>query len=321
MPNITRRDFIKLTTVASSAIGIGMLTGGTIFNPMQAFSARFDIQGPFSTQQLNNKVEMPIFGFGTANLKGENGKNAILTAIQSGYKLIDTASRYNTEREVGEAVIYSGVPREELFITSKLWNDKGTIDETIESFNESLAKLKMNYIDLYLIHFPQPKKFGDKWLERDINVWRAMEQLYKQGKIKAIGISNFYPHHLEAFLPECEIKPAVNQIEIHPFYVEDKLIEICRHHKMAIQAYSPLARGKEALSNPILQKIADKYNKTSAQVMLRWSMQKGFVPLPRSINPTRIKENIDVFDFSLTAKDMSLINGLKNTNKKIIPVS
>lgn len=318
---MTRRDFIKITTIASSAIGVSMLTGVGIFNPMQAFSARFDIQGPFSTQRLNNKVEMPIFGFGTANLKGEQGKQAILTAIESGYKLIDTASRYDTEREVGEAVIRSEVPREELFITSKLWNDIGTADEVIQSFNESLAKLRTDYVDLYLIHFPQPREFGDRWLERDINVWKAMEQLYKQGRIRAIGISNFYPNHLEAFLPECEIKPTVNQIEVHPFYVQDRLIEICRHHKIAIQAYSPLARGKEALLNPILQKIADKYNKTPAQIMLRWSMQKGFVPLPRSVNPNRIKENIDVFDFSLQAKDMSLINRLKNSNKKIIPLS
>ncbi|STQ86591.1 aldo/keto reductase [Helicobacter muridarum] len=321
MRDMTRRDFIKMTAIVSSTIGLGMLTKESIFTSAHAFSSRFQIQGPFSTQKLNNNVKMPIFGFGTYGLNGEKGVNAILNALNDGYRLIDTATRYDTEREVGEAVIRSKIPRDDIFITSKLWNDKTTSDETIESVNESLAKLKMDYIDLYLIHFPQPKKSGPKWLERDINVWEAMEKLYKQGKVKAIGISNFYPHHLEAFIPECNIKPMVNQIEVHPFYVDDKLIDICRHHKIAIQAYSPLARGKEALLNPVLKKIGNKYNKTVAQVMLRWSLQKGFVPLPRSANPDRIRENINVFDFSLNANDMSLINKLKVTNNKIIPIS
>lgn len=320
MQGITRREFMKMTGIVSSSIALGIFAENNLFNIANAASM-FNIQGPFSTQTLSNKVQMPILGFGTSGVRGEKGKEAILTAIQSGYRMIDTASIYNTEREVGEAVMRSGIPRDEIFITTKLWNDKGSAEEVLESFNESLVALKMDYVDLYLIHFPAPNQFKDRWLQRDIEVWEAMEQLYKDGRIKAIGISNFYPEHLHAFLPECKIKPMVNQIEIHPFYVEDRLIELCRHHKIVIQAYSPLAKGKEAFKDKILQKVATKHDKSVAQVMLRWSLQKGFIPLPRSTNADRIKENINIFDFALDSRDMSAINRLKSAKRKIIPIS
>ena len=318
MQEMTRRDFMKATAVAGSALGLGLMASGGLFSSAEAY-VHADMQGPFSTQMLRNKVEMPIFGFDTAFLQGDEGRETILSALQAGYKLIDTATDYGSEREVGEAIIASGMLREDVFITAKIRHNRNGDTNVENTLNASLAKLKTSYVDLYLLQFPF-QGGGKEGLQRDIEVWREMEALYESGRVRAIGISNFYPQHLESFLPLCRVKPMVNQIELHPFYVQDRLIEICRHHKMAIQAYAPLARGKGMLLDPTIQKLANRHRKTPSQIMLRWSIQKGFVPLPHSTDVDRIKENIDVFNFSLSVNDMSLLNKLKKANKKVIPL-
>lgn len=249
---------------------------------------------------LNNGVKMPILGFGVFQVAdGQDTEEAVYNAIKAGYRLIDTAQAYGNEEAVGKAIKRSGVPREELFITTKVWISHVTYEKTKEAFQESLNKLGLDYIDLYLIHQPYNDVYG---------AWRAMTELYKEGKIRAIGVSNFYPDRVVDFALNNEVVPAVNQIETHPFNQQVEAQEVMKEYGVQIESWGPFAEGKNGLfTNEILTEIGKKYSKSVAQVVLRWLIQRGVVVIPKSVKPERMAENIDVFDFQLSNEDMEKI--------------
>jgi 2,5-diketo-D-gluconate reductase A len=253
--------------------------------------------------RLNNGVEMPILGFGVFQVTDlAECERSVLDAINSGYRLIDTAQSYGNEEAVGNAIQKSSVPREELFITTKLWIQDQGIQGTKKAFETSLKKLKLDYLDLYLIHQP----YGDVYGE-----WRAMEELYKEGKVRAIGVSNFHPDRLMDLIVHHEILPAVNQIETHPFHQQADAQSFLMETNVQIESWGPFAEGKnDIFSNDLLQTIADKYQKSIAQVILRWLTQRGVVAIPKSVKKERMIENINIFDFELTADDMEAIKTL-----------
>lgn len=265
---------------------------------------------PFIT--LNNGIKIPQLGLGVWQAKdGKEVETAVEAAIECGYRLIDTAAVYGNETGVGRAIARSGVPREELFITTKVWNADQGYNQTLAAFEKSLQRLKLDYVDLYLIHWPVPAK--DMYLD----TWRALEKLYADGKVKSIGVSNFTPAYIERLLNESTVIPAVNQIELHPRLSQEQLREYCDEHNIAVESYSPLGgAGGDILSDPILQQIGDKYGKSTAQVVLRWHIQQGLIVIPKSVTPERIKQNIDIFDFTLSDGDMLSINTL-NTNTRV----
>lgn len=255
------------------------------------------------TTTLHNGVKMPMIGLGVYKAKeGDEVKQAVKTALEVGYRSIDTATVYENESGVGEAIRESGIPREDLFITTKVWNDDQGYEETLEAFEKSLKKLQMDYVDLYLIHWPVRGKYVD--------TYRALEKLYEEGKVRAIGVSNFHKHHLELLLPNCKVKPMVNQVELHPMLTQFELCNYCQDEQIQMEAWSPLMRGGEVFQHPIIQAIANKYEKTPAQVILRWDIQSGIVTIPKSVTPSRIKENFTIFDFALTEEEIRQINTL-----------
>ena len=261
---------------------------------------------------LNNDYKIPSIGFGTFRTpSGEETEQSVLNAIKAGYRHIDCAAAYGNEKSVGDAIRKSGIAREELFVTSKLWNDEKGYEKTIAAFNKTLEDLQLDYLDLYLIHWPIAKASKNNWQEANSESWRAFEDLYKQGKIKAIGVSNFLPHHFEPLLKTAKIKPMVNQIEFHPGMLQEETVEFCKKNNILVEAWAPFSNG-QILSNPVLTEIADKYNKSVAQLSLRWIIQKGIVPLPKSVTPERIKSNLDVFDFEISAQDSETIDKLTN---------
>ena len=261
--------------------------------------------------KLSNGVEIPCIGFGTWQTPdGDVAYEAVTSAIKAGYTHIDTAQAYGNEESVGKAIHDSGVARENLFITTKLWNSSHSYDLTMSSFEESLKKLGLTYVDLYLIHWPNPLPFRDHWEEANAETWKAMEELYEAGKIRAIGISNFRPHHIDALLKTAKIKPMVNQIRLCPGETQDEVVDYSRSQGMILEAYSPLGTGK-IFDVPEMQEIAEKYGRSIAQICIRWSLQRGYLPLPKSVTPSRIEENLKVFDFELAEEDMDLIAGLK----------
>ncbi|MDR1781429.1 MAG: aldo/keto reductase [Bacilli bacterium] len=256
---------------------------------------------------LSNGYEIPVIALGTWQATKEEGYNAVLYALQNGYSHIDTASIYNNEVEVGKAIKDSGRKREELFITSKVWNNVGTYDETIKAFNETLKKLDLDYLDLYLIHWPNPLKYRNCWKERNKDVWCALEDLYKKGKIKSIGVSNFNITHLKELERIWIVKPMVNQIRLCPGDTKDELVNYCKDNDIAIEAYSPFARG-DLFDNEELMAIANSYHKSIAQVILRWCYQKEWVSLPKSVTPERISSNLEIFDFVLSKDEIKIID-------------
>lgn len=261
--------------------------------------------------QLKNGVEIPCVGFGTWQMPDDStGVNAVRTALEAGYRHIDTAAIYGNEKSVGAAVKESGIAREEIFVTSKLWNDDHGYENTLAAFDRTMANLGMDYLDLYLIHWPNPLKYRDRWQEANAGSWKAMEELYDAGRIRAIGISNFRAHHIEALLETAKVAPMVNQIRLCPGDTQGELVTYCHAHQMLLEAYSPLGTGK-IFGISKLKKLAKKYGKTIAQIALRWSLQKGYLPLPKSITPDYIRQNIDVFDFELSDGDMRAITDLK----------
>lgn len=254
------------------------------------------------TVLLNNGIKMPALGFGTLELKDSIGINSVSQAISIGYRLIDDATIYGNEESVGLGIKKSGIDRKDLFISTKLWVSDMGYEGTKKAFELSLKKLGVEYIDLYLIHRPRGDVKGS---------WKAMEELYKEGKIKAIGVSNFDSTQLADLLAICKIKPVVNQIEINPFFQQFEMQRITEKFGIQVEAWSPFAQGRNGLfTNELLVNIGKKYNKTAAQVTLRWLIQRGIVTIPRTSNPDYMKENIDVFDFTLDDEDMKQISTL-----------
>ena len=263
-----------------------------------------------STVQLNNGTEMPWLGLGVFRATdGEEVISAVKTALDYGYRSIDTAAVYHNEKGVGTGIRESGVAREDIFLTSKVWNSDQGYQTTMEAFEASLEKLQTSYLDLYLIHWPKGKL--------SLETWKAMEELAQKGKIKAIGVSNFLEHHLNEFLPNCKITPAVNQVEFHPHLVQPNLLKYCQSNNIRLEAWSPIMKGR-VNDIPVLQALAAKYRKTPAQIVLRWDIQKGVVTIPKSVNPERIRSNAEIFDFEIHAEDMEKIDRL-DQNQRIGP--
>ncbi len=258
---------------------------------------------------LNDGNKIPIIGFGTYKSVKEDGVLAIKNALTKGYRLIDTAARYNNEEEVGKGIAEGGVDRKEIIVTTKLWRDNLGYKETKEAFELSLKKLGLTYIDLYLIHWPANAKNYSNWQKANADSWRAMEELQAEGKIRSIGVSNFWQEHLEALFQTANIIPAVNQIEFHPGYWQPELTAFCKENGITVESWSPLARGK-ILGNDVLNAIAEKHNRSVSQICLRWVIQHGVVVIPKSTTLQRIEENISIFDFALSEEEMQQINEL-----------
>lgn len=255
-----------------------------------------------STKTLHNGVEMPRFGLGVYKMTDkEAAVEAMVKAIRTGYKAIDTATVYDNEAEVGEAIRAGGVPREELFITSKVWNTDQGYDQTLRAFEASLKRLDMDYLDLYLTHWAIPDTFEE--------TYRAIERLYDEKLIRAAGVSNHQQHHLEKILAKANTKPMVNQIELHPQLTQESLREFCAAQDIAVTSWSPLARGR-LLEDPVLSEIGEKYGKSIAQTIIRWHLQNDLIVIPKSVTPSRIEENADVFDFELSEEEMKQISAL-----------
>jgi 2,5-diketo-D-gluconate reductase A len=259
--------------------------------------------------RLNNGVEIPQVGFGVFLIPETETKTAVTTALAAGYRHIDTAKLYQNEAEVGEALAESGIAREEIFVTTKVWNSEQGYDPAIESFEASMDRLGLDVLDLLLIHWPVPE------LDRYVETWRAFEKLYADGRVRAIGVSNFHIPHLQRLLDEGSVVPAVNQIELHPQLPQAELREFHAQHGIVTEAWSPLARGGAVLADPTVTTIAERVGKSAAQVLLRWSLQLGNVVLPRSVTPSRIAENLELFDFSLTEDDMAALASLANDER------
>ncbi|MCP8966968.1 aldo/keto reductase [Ectobacillus ponti] len=256
-----------------------------------------------ATTVLRNGIHMPWFGLGVWKAaEGEEVKRAVRTALEAGYVSIDTAAVYENEAGVGEAIRESGMSREELFLTTKVWNDDQGYEETLRAFEESRRKLGTDYVDLYLIHWPVRGKYAE--------TYRALEKLCEEGYVRAIGVSNFHQHHLEELLAHCQIPPMVNQVELHPMLAQQELREYCKKQGIQVEAWSPLMRGGEIFEHETIRDIAGKHGKTPAQVVLRWDLQSGIVTIPKSVTPARIVENSRIFDFELSAGDMARIDAL-----------
>ena len=262
------------------------------------------------TFKLANEIGIPCVGFGTWQIKdGQDAVDAVTKAIQLGYRHIDTASIYGNEASVGTAIRNCGVPRSELFITSKLWNSNKTYDQALQAFDESMKKLKLDVLDLYLIHWPSVKHIDANWERTNSEKWRALERLYQEGRIRAIGVSNVLPHHLQPLMERAAVMPMVNQLEIHPGHPQTETVAFCKAHGILAEAWSPLACGK-ILEVPELKAIAASLSKTPAQLCLRWCIQNGVLPLPKSVSTSRMSENAALFDFAISPEDMQTLNNL-----------
>jgi 2,5-diketo-D-gluconate reductase A len=260
---------------------------------------------------LNNGVTIPQLGFGVFQIEPEDTKQATVAALEIGYRHIDTAEMYGNEKEVGEAVRESGIDRDDVFVTSKLNNGFHAYDDALGAFDKTLKDLGFDYLDMFLIHWPLPN-VGDF-----VETWKAMEEIYKSGRVKAIGVSNFQRHHLQRLFDETETVPAVNQIEVHPYLVQDDLRAFGTQHGIPTEAWSPIARGK-VLDDPTLVKIGEAHGKTPSQVTLRWHVQRGDIVFPKSVTRSRVEENFDIFDFELSDDEVQQITGL-NRNERIGP--
>lgn len=257
---------------------------------------------------LHNGVKMPYFGLGVYQAdEGNEVEKAVKAALAHGYRSIDTAAFYENERGVGKAVKESGIPREEIFITTKVWNNDQGYESTLQAFEKSRQKLDVDYVDLYLIHWAVKGKYKE--------TWKALEYLYREKKVRAIGVSNFQIHHLEDLMQDCEIKPMVNQVELHPKLTQRELLAFCQKHDIQVEAWRPLMRGK-FFDHPTLVSLSEKYNKTVAQIILRWNIQQKIVTIPKSVREERIKENANIYDFQLTDEEMASITAM-NENLRL----
>ncbi|WP_413806454.1 aldo/keto reductase [Streptomyces sp. OE57] len=262
---------------------------------------------PFIT--LNNGVRMPQLGFGVWQIPDDEAQVAVRNALDAGYRSIDTAAIYGNEEGTGKGLAASGLARDELFVTTKLWNGDQGYDSTLRAFDTSLTKLGLEYVDLYLIHWPMPG------VDKYVDTWKAFEKIYSEGRAKAIGLSNFHSAHIQRLLSETSIVPVIDQIELHPQLPQAELRAFNARHDIVTEAWSPLGQGKGLLEDPKLAEIAEKHGKTPAQVVLRWHLDLGNVVIPKSVTPSRIKENIDVFDFQLDSEDLSAIDSLDTGNR------
>lgn len=260
-----------------------------------------DIQGTFT---LHNGVEMPYLGLGTYQSDNDQEVvDAVKSALEIGYRHIDTASVYKNEEGVGQGIRESEVAREDIFVVSKVWNTDQGYETTLKAFDDSLKRLGLDYLDLYLIHWPVSGKYA--------NTWKALEQLYKEKKVRAIGVSNFLKHHLEDILDDCKIIPMVNQMEFHPHVVQQDLIDFCTKNTIQYESWSPFMQGK-VFDLDICNGLAKKYGKSVAQIILRWNLQKGIVAIPKSVHAKRIKSNADIFDIELSKEDIAFLDDLEN---------
>jgi methylglyoxal/glyoxal reductase len=256
---------------------------------------------------LNNGVEMPVFGLGVFKAEsGEETANAVTWALQAGYTAVDTAAFYENEGSVGQGIRDSGIPRGDVFVTTKVWNSDQGYDTTLRAFDRSMAELQMEYLDLYLVHWPIKGKYKE--------TWKALEKLYREERVRAIGVSNFEPHHLDDLLSDAEVPPAVNQVELHPYLQQKAVRDACSRHNIAVTAWSPIARGK-ILHDETLAAIAGAHGKTNVQVTLRWELQHGIITIPKSVRKERIEENFRVFDFALSDDEMARIDALDLGNE------
>ncbi|RSJ71388.1 Glyoxal reductase [Streptococcus oralis] len=265
---------------------------------------------------LNNGVSIPVLGFGT--WKAENGEvayQAVLEALKAGYRHIDTAAIYQNEESVGRAIRDSGISRQEIFVTTKLWNTNHSYDEARQAFEESMEKLGLDYLDLYLIHWPNPKPLreNNEWKTRNAEVWRAMEDLYKEGKICAIGVSNFLPHHLDALLETARIIPAVNQVRLAPGVYQEEVVAYCKEKGILLEAWGPFGQG-ELFDKKEVQEIAAKHGKSVAQIALAWSLAEEFLPLPKSVTASRIQSNLDCFGIELSKEEREVLKTISVTS-------
>jgi 2,5-diketo-D-gluconate reductase A len=250
------------------------------------------------TITLNNGVEIPQLGFGVFQIPPEETAEAVRTALDVGYRHIDTAEMYGNEKEVGQAIRESGVPREEVFVTSKLNNSFHRRDDALRAFDTTMEALGLEQLDLFLVHWPLPTIDVDY-----VETWKAMEEVYEGGRCRSIGVSNFNPHHLRRLFAETEVRPAVDQIEVHPYLAQDDVRAFCKEHEIEVEAWSPIAQGK-VLGDPTITRIAERYGKTPAQVVLRWHVQRGDIVFPKSVNRARMEENFALFDFAIDEEDM-----------------
>lgn len=261
-----------------------------------------------STLKLNNGIEIPRFGLGVfRTAAGKEAKQAVLHALKAGYRHIDTAKIYGNEKDVGEAIRESGIPRKDIFVTTKLWNGDQGYDAAMKAFENSLSLLGLDVLDLYLIHWPVQHLRKDSW--------RALVEIQKQKRCRAIGVSNYTVRHLKELMSDSAVVPAVNQVELSPFLTQPELVRFCAEQGIAVEAYSPLTRGFK-LSHPVIVRIAGQHQKTSAQVMIRWALQRDFIVIPKSSNPARIEENAAVFDFELSPSEMATLDGLNENLRK-----
>lgn len=259
---------------------------------------------------LNNGVQIPQLGFGVWQIPDDEVAEAVTTAFEVGYRSIDTATIYENERGVGEAIANSNIARDELFITTKVWNSDQGYENTLKAFDKSMEDLGLDYIDLYLVHWPTPKY--DQYIE----TYKALEKLYHDGRVKAIGVCNFHIEHLERLLDECEVVPVVNQVECHPYFQQRELKEYCQQNNIFVECWSPLLQGDEVLKDPTIKEIAQHHDKTPAQIVLRWHIQEESIVIPKSVTPSRIEENFNIFDFELSNEEMKQIKKLDQNERR-----
>ncbi len=265
---------------------------------------------------LNDGFKIPKIGFGTYNEEFADNKAVILQAIECGYRFFDTASLYETERSLGNALKESGIARQDVIIETKLWIDEMGAENVKIAFDKSLNRLQTDYIDIYMMHWPRQTGADDeKWKELDVETWMAMESIVRQGKVKRLGLSNFLPHHLKNILENCTIKPVVDQLELHPGYSQEAAVAFCKANDVLPMAWSPLGRGREnaTIGNAILVRLAEKYGKSIQQINLRFLLQKGILPIPKASSVSHMKANLEVFDFELSEDDMAMLSYMPQT--------